>query len=222
MIADHQIGTKRRIGLASDRIFFGGMGVFLLGSVFLGFAPTYYLKTPDAPPLTPLLEVHGAVLTAWYLFYIAQTTLVSARRVDLHRKFGMAGLVLAVAVTILSIGTTVAVRGFNDRIVFSAVAVAMFVGFMVAGWLARRDGPAHKRFMLLAMISLMAPAVARFPIHVLPQSGLNSNIEALVFLAPLFVYDLVVRRKMHAVTWWGGLFVIAMVPFRVFLKDVVF
>lgn len=198
------------------------MGVLLLGSVFLGFAPTYYLKTPDAPALTPLLQIHGAVLTAWYLFYIAQTTLISARRVDLHRKFGVAGLVLAVAVTILSIGTTIAVRGFNDRIVFSAVAVVMFVGFMIAGWMTRRDGGAHKRFMLLAMISLMAPAVARFPVHVLPQSGLNSNIETLVFLLPLFVYDLAIRRNMHPVTLWGGLFVIAMAPVRVVLKDYVF
>jgi hypothetical protein len=222
MTAEDRVGAKRRIGLTSDRMFFSGMGLLLLGSVFLGFAPTYYLKTPDAPALTPMLHVHGAVLTAWYLFYIVQTSLVSAGRVDLHRKLGITGLVLAGAVTILSIGTTIVIRGFNDRIVFSAVAVVMFVGFIVAGWLTRRDGGAHKRFMLLAMISLIAPAVARFPFHVLPRSGLNSNVEALIFLLPLFVYDFAIRRKMHPVTLWGGLFVIAMVPFRVFLKDYVF
>jgi hypothetical protein len=46
---------------------------------------TYYFRfLTDLPPLTTLVQLHGAVFTAWLLVFVAQTRLVAARRVDLH------------------------------------------------------------------------------------------------------------------------------------------
>jgi hypothetical protein len=43
-----------------------GMAIAGLVTVFIGFAPTYYLKSHyGAPPLTPLVHLHGLVFTAW-------------------------------------------------------------------------------------------------------------------------------------------------------------
>jgi len=72
-----------------DDLFFPGMAVLLLATVFFGFARTYYLAGVFRAPLPNLLvHIHGAVFSAWILLLIAQTSLVASGRVDLHRRLG--------------------------------------------------------------------------------------------------------------------------------------
>ena len=56
---------------ARERRFYTWMAWFLVAVVFIGFAPSFYLKPlglsyprPN-PPLIPNLMLHGAVFTAW-------------------------------------------------------------------------------------------------------------------------------------------------------------
>jgi len=73
-------------GRSRDHRFFTGMAIAMLLTVFVGFAPTYYLGAAfGAGQLPTLLHVHGAVATAWMLLFLTQATLVSAGRTDLHR-----------------------------------------------------------------------------------------------------------------------------------------
>ena len=77
-------------------------------TVFAGFSRTYFLKLHyGTPALSVLLHVHGVVFSAWVLLFAAQTTLVAARRTDLHRRLGVAGAVLAGALLVM--GTTTAI-----------------------------------------------------------------------------------------------------------------
>ena len=79
-----------------DRLFFPGMALLILGTVFLGFAKTYFLAGVFHAPLKSwILHVHGAVFSSWILLLIAQTSLIAADRVDLHRRLGLAGFSLA-------------------------------------------------------------------------------------------------------------------------------
>jgi hypothetical protein len=206
----------------ADRIFFGGMGVAMALVVFIGFAPSYYLKRPDAPPLTPLLHLHGFVASAWMLLFVTQTALIAAQRVDLHRRLGNIGAILAVAVTALAAITSIDSRGFTNRLVFSLGLVLMFVIYVSAGLMQRRNPGAHKRLMLLATISLLAPAISRLHLPFLPQGSVGPNFGALLFLLPAFAYDLAILRRIHPALLWGGLFMIAMLPLRIILKDYVF
>jgi hypothetical protein len=86
-----------------DRIFYSGMAILMALTVFVGFAPTFYLRAWFGPPisgartLTPLVYVHGAIFSAWVVLFIIQTALVAARRVTMHRRLGIAGVLLAVA-----------------------------------------------------------------------------------------------------------------------------
>ena len=92
------VGTK-------DRIFYGAMAIALAITVFAGFAPTYYghlvrsrpMLTFSGNPFTGLIHVHGLLFTAWVILFVAQTALVSAHRVAIHRRVGVAGAVLAAA-----------------------------------------------------------------------------------------------------------------------------
>src|ERR1019366_1216110 len=86
-----------------ERRFYTRMAWFLLALVFIGFAPSFYLKPlglsyprPN-PPLIPGLLLHGAVFTTWVAIFMTQVTLVGAGRRDLHRSLGVAGMALGVA-----------------------------------------------------------------------------------------------------------------------------
>src|SRR3954452_17406186 len=92
----------------TDRRVFTGFAAAAPFSVFVGFAPTYYLKgLYGTRVLSPLVHGHGMLFTSWILLSVTQTTLVAARRTDLHRRLGIVGGVLAV--TMLAVGTAVAI-----------------------------------------------------------------------------------------------------------------
>src|SRR6266481_4123742 len=77
-------------GRRYDNYFFSGMALLLAATVFVGFAPSYYLAGIFRAPLPSMIvHVHGAVFTGWILLFITQTSLVSSRRVDIHRRLGV-------------------------------------------------------------------------------------------------------------------------------------
>ena len=60
--------------------------------VFAGFARTYYLKMAfGTPPLTGLQQLHGLVMSSWFVLFLVQVRLVAGGRTDLHRRVGVLG-----------------------------------------------------------------------------------------------------------------------------------
>ena len=85
-----------------SRFFLGMSGVLLL-IVFAGFARTFYLRPLfDAGPELPAAYVHGAVMTAWYVIFFIQTSLVAAHRTDIHRQLGVVGATVGVGVVVMA------------------------------------------------------------------------------------------------------------------------
>lgn len=59
-----------------ERLFYVGMAVVFLVTVFAGFSRSYFLKAHfGTPELSLMLHVHGVVFTSWILLFLAQTTL---------------------------------------------------------------------------------------------------------------------------------------------------
>jgi hypothetical protein len=217
-----------------DRRFFTGMAVAVAVSVFAGFAPTYYLRgLYGTPVLSPFLHFHGMLFTSWILLFVTQTTLVAAKRTDLHRRLGIVVALLAVAM--LVVGTAVAVaaakrpqvREFEPggRGLFPAPLeelatplglLAIFAVLVAAGFYYRRNRDSHKRLMMLATIVTAGAALDRllFPTGVLAFSGLPLNTFTsmgltAVFLLACFLYDLRTRGHVHPAFLWGGISVLA-------------
>jgi hypothetical protein len=75
---------------SAERRFYSRMALFLVALVFLGFAPSFYLRgvVPEFPrpnpSLPPSVLMHGLLFSLWMLVFIAQVRLVSAGRRDLH------------------------------------------------------------------------------------------------------------------------------------------
>ena len=213
-----------------DRLFYGGMAVAMALTVFAGFAPTYYLRlVSDGPqatlsggPFTPLVHLHGALFTAWVVFFIVQTALVSSRKVAVHRKLGVAGGVLAAAMVVAgtSVAIATAARGSAppgaDPLAFLVIPLfdmILFATFVTAAFARRRDKEAHKRLMLLAYISILTAAVARLP-GVLAKGPPAFFGLTFLFVVAAGVYDFGSRRRVHKVYLWGGALILVSVPVR--------
>jgi hypothetical protein len=200
---------------SQDRIFYSGMAILMALLVFVGFAPTFYLRAWFDWPvysgertLPPLAYVHGAVFSGWVVLFVVQTALVARRRVLTHRRLGVVGVLLAAVMIGIGLWAAfaAAARGAAppgiDAITFLAVPVikmVLFAAFVSAAVWRRRDRESHKRLMLLANLTILGPAVARIPGPPLLGVGISA-----LFLAMLFAYDLYSRRRIHAVYLWGG------------------
>lgn len=82
----------------SGQRFYVGFGVFVVLLSFAGFAPSLIDQSRRFGPPTTLLLVHGVTALAWLLLFVTQALLVARRRVDLHRRLGWAGPVIAALV----------------------------------------------------------------------------------------------------------------------------
>lgn len=224
---------------SSERAFYTGAAVAIVGAVVLGFSRTFFFRAwyPDwarahgAPE--PFFYLHGAVFAAWLLLLVAQTSLVAAGRVDLHRRLGVAGAGLAVAMVLLgTVGALMAASrptGFIDVpvpplkfLVVPFADLGLFAAFVSLALAKRRRSQSHKRLMLLATLSLAEAGVARWPFALmatpLPVPGIGMTELCLdLFLVPLLVWDLASRGRPHPVTLWGGAALIASQPLRFML-----
>lgn len=186
--------------------------------VVIGFGKTYYLKAVfGTPTLSPLLHLHGLVMTLWFGLFVLQTRLAAARRLDLHRLIGMFGAFLAVAV--LAVGTVTAITAAQagrspgpPPLIFLVVPLGdmvVFGGLVGAGLGLRGRGDYHKRLMLLSCLGILAAAIARIPLDAIAKAGPLAYF-GLTDLAVIgcAAYDRLRTGRLHPAFLWGGLFVI--------------
>lgn len=206
-----QAGASRRY----EHLFFSGMALVILAVVLRGFAHTYFLAGVFRAPLPNLLiHIHGAAFTCWILLLVTQTSLVSAGRVDIHRRLGIAGFLLACAMVLLGVAAATnalsrAVAPGIDPKTFYAVPIfdmLLFATLVFFAFRARFQPATHKRIILIAMIGLTDAAFARWPIF---RGHLNEAfLASYVLIALLAAYDLWSTHRIQRATLWAGALVI--------------
>lgn len=229
MAATATAAARPRAARSRDRYFYTGMACLAALVVFIGFSRTFYLKAYFGDrPVSTLLAVHGTVFTCWMVLLITQTSLVAAGRVDLHRRLGIAGGAIAAVMPVLGVtaaiisarhrlgtpGEEAALRflpiPFGDMLVF-----ALLVG---AGFYFRRRPETHKRLMVLATLTILDAAFARFPFDFILKTGpLAFFAMSDAVLLTCVVYDLVTRRRLHPAYLWGGMLMVVGQGLRMYL-----
>ena len=137
-----------------------------------GFAPSYWLQLPAGTfKGAPLLHIHGVLATAWVLFLISQSTLVTRGSVARHRDWGLFGISLASVLTIVAM--MVAIQAMTDKLAHGAgdpvrsflivpmSGIVMFAGFTAAAVANIRRPEWHRRFMIVGTVALLGAAMAR-------------------------------------------------------------
>ena len=218
--------SKRR-----ERLFYTGMSVALVITVFAGFSRTYFLRPYfDSRPLVPLLHLHGLVFSSWLALFLTQTTLVATNRTRIHRRLGIAGAVIATLMVLIGTGTAI-VRakiievppGAPSPLVFLTVPLGDMLIFAIlvgTAFYFRRRPDVHKRLMLLATIAILPAAVARLPFDFIQQVGPLAFFGLSdLFILPCLIYDFVSRGRPHRATVLGGGLIVASHPLRLIVGN---
>jgi hypothetical protein len=217
----------RAVATAPAQYFYFHMALACTAVAFIGFAPTYWLPLASGKfSASPVVHVHGLVFFTWTLYFAFQSWLAASGRMALHRTTGLIGLSLATAMTIMGFLASVNVMklsaaiGQRDAgIAFSIVPLSGILFFAIVFALAvantRKPG-IHKRLMLLAGISLLDAAVARWFLTFLAPPGpppvavtIAPAFVAYLLLMIAIVHDWRTRGRPHAVYVIGGLALVA-------------
>lgn len=224
-IAERPVVVGRR-----RRHFFLVSAVLMLLVVFLGFAPTFYLRGAlsdrETRPLPGYLYVHGVVMTAWYLLFLVQTVLVVSKRTSMHRRLGVIGAVLAVAVVGLGMYVTLnmvprlTAGGMTARqlerirvefiVIGNLFQLVAFGGLVTAAIMLRARPQAHRRLMFWAFVLTLGPALTNnrmlgdFLQSLLPPWLPAFLLVPAISLIGLAAHDWSTTRRVHPTTLIGA------------------
>jgi putative Mn2+ efflux pump MntP len=208
-------------------------GLAALAATATGFMGTFVLPTLQGRFVAiPFVHLHGALLLAWLLMYVLQSSLVHARRVALHRQFGWLGAALAVAVAIstMAVGVSALHRDLaaglgqlaRSSLVGNFSSPLIYLAFVALAVHWRRRPEVHKRLMLLALLAILWPAFFRFR-HFFPPVD-NPSLwfgvvlpDTLVLVAML--RDRLVLGRVHPAYLVGGVGLIAENLLEVWMFD---
>ena len=229
-IAQAEMATPRATSSARRHpAFFPAMSSLLIVLVFLGFAPTYYLRPITAGPIPGYLHVHGAAMTMWFLLLLVQTALIATRRRALHRRLGIAGACIAVVIVVLnplvvawSVPHLMAGNGSTELTALIVVGDLLVVGtFLVLVGLAirwRRYPETHSRMLLLASLAVSGPALGRLSLNLTgtPFPGVIALMSLPLLVA---VHDRVLMKRIHPVSAWGAAAIVGSTVFSVAIAN---
>lgn len=220
----------RAAAAAPARNFYFHMALACMAVAFIGFAPTYWMPLAHRSfSASSVIHIHGLLFFAWTMYFVFQSRLVSSGQTMRHREWGLLGVSFATAMSIFGIFAAVNLMkqasglGMKDEgIAFAIVplsGIAFFAATFTLAILARRQSETHKRLMLLAAISILDAAVARWFLTFLAPPGavgpppvqvtIVPALVAYLLLAVAIVRDWRVEGRPHPVYIYGGATLVA-------------
>ena len=202
----------------ATRRFHVGLAIAVLATVFSGFSFSIHSRLANGPlPLAAV--VHGILFFSWVLLFAIQIGLVAAGRVRVHRTLGVGAAVLALVLVLSAppLAIDAARRGVLpgnslEFLLVMFVDLLLFGAFVGAAIYFRRRPEVHKRLIVLGMVSLLPPAISRWPIALRHVAIIP--VVLLFFLMATPVFDFLARRRQHPVTVWGGVAIVLSIPIR--------
>lgn len=200
------------------------LGIIWLG-ILMGFGvdiPAFLHETPAA---AAIVYVHAVVFLGWLGLVTAQVAFALRGRMDQHRRVGSKAGYLAILMVLLGLATglTSAAQGLAATnpgltghepaalLVLNLVDLLGFITFIALGLKYRSHPAAHKRLVMLAMVSVAAdPGLARAMQYVSPPLTTPLNFFVNIFwanallVAAMFGWDLWRHGRVHRALRIGG------------------
>jgi hypothetical protein len=214
------------------RWFYHWMALACLAFSIIGFLPTYFAPMVQGTFLRePIVHLHGLLFFAWVTFFCWQTWLVAAGRTSGHREWGLLGIAIATAMAFSTL--TVDIVRMNNPVpgaiappepvlmMGQLTSILFFETCVVVALANVRRPEVHKRFMLLATISILGAPAGRWWLIILADSfaALASGGQpdlvtlaammfgipgtAALFIIVAMVFDWGTRRRVSPIYWIG-------------------
>lgn len=199
--------------------------------VLAGYFKSYYFSAFfDVPSVAnTLVHAHGIVMTAWVIYFAAQTALIRSKNVKLHMTMGLAGIALAALVIIVGMATAYdaqlvrqsAPPGANPHAFFLLPVsdMTIFVVLFTAAIIYRKRPAAHKPLMLLTAINFFPAALFRIsPVADQYTMLWAFGVPSLIAVA-CFAWYTAKHRKFNGVFAAGVLLLLAALPLRFVIME---
>lgn len=174
----------------------------------------------------------------WLLLLLTQTILIATGNASLHKKLGIASLPLppAIILTAMVLVPTMhaeimkgsalassemaghmrlAISYWIDSFLFEIRASVLFALFVFLALRARRKNSGfHQRLLIIATLMPLPAAINRITWlpHTMPESALSADLYTLLWLSPMFIWDMLRLGRVHrAYVVWFALWIPASV-----------
>lgn len=204
------IGPEGPSRSGSRRYFFVVMASMVTVIVFAGFAPSFYLRAAFQPDsnLSILLQIKGAVFSAWIILFLVQPILIARGSCTLHRRLGWLAAAIAAAMVGLVAGATVEEMQRVPPAPPAPVALALntfdmvvFAILVSSAIYLRKQPEWHKRLLLSATLVLLGAPILRLLIllegHISHELLVIDILLVDLFFLICFASDLATRRRIH-------------------------
>jgi hypothetical protein len=195
-------------------------------TMVFGFWGTYFdpMLRGVYPEASPLLHLHGWTFFAWYPLLLAQTALVGARRIGIHRMLGwsvagLAPLMIGVGLIVSAVRVHLTMKAGGDPFwdfmglpIFSIWV--LFTIYLTAAILRRRRTAEHKRFMVLASAVALSAGTTRIVflfVGFSPWSAAAGMLASLVFVIVAMMDDIRGQGRIHPVYAWGAMAMVCVI-----------
>ncbi|HEV8408724.1 MAG TPA: hypothetical protein VGQ34_12405 [Sphingomicrobium sp.] len=243
IIGNSNLGRGRGNGIAAaiDHWIYVFMAGWFVVITLVGFVPDSIglvaaARSGVRPPLPPILHLHALLMGSLLLLLLAQTILMARGKRGRHQRLGRAMFVLAPAIFLVWLilvptiyqqywhaahvpGASILVRklsGALDDIFLGQLRVGvLFPLFVFVGLSARRSDPEmHKRMMILAIATILSPAIARMRWLPRPLPGLMSfDLYMLLIVSPMLLWDVIRTRTVpRPYLVWIGCYAVVSIP----------
>lgn len=193
-----------------ERLFYVAMASFVVLICFVGFAPSFYLKSYLNPhrELSILLHVKGFAFSAWIILFLIQSVLIVRGSRALHQRLGWLAAALATSMVVLVAFATVEemrrVPPFPPPAValalntFDTVVFAILVSTAIR---YRKKSEWHKRLMLSATLILVGAPIVRILLMMEGEMSIRLLILDVLLVDLIFLIcfgvDLGRQRRIH-------------------------
>ena len=200
--------------------YYTAASILLLLLTAYGFRKFYLhgtdsLGAPITPSLLTLVVIHTVIFSAWIILFVVQPLVVAKGNRRLHMTLGKFGVLLAIAIVVAGMALAIASTLTKPDQVFGLLGVKRtqqfmipfanmihFVTFATLGIVYRKKPEMHRPMMLLATITIVMAALARFTNQSLSGTYVWTYLGP--FASPLilgafllFIHWLATRHRSH-------------------------
>jgi hypothetical protein len=204
-----------RVRQSGRRKFYVALAAYLFLMIVVGFWPSYYGPLVRGAAKAPIvLHVHGVIFIGWMLLLIAQTVFAARGDLRTHRALGTFGIGYGTVVWLMGLLVSFVAPVINvhsgrwtvpEAAAFFPIPfgdMVLFGGYFLAAVRTRSRPELHKRYMVMATISVAFAAAFR-----LQALGVAIPLAIVIWYAPLAIamlYDYKSKRHVHPIYLAGA------------------